>query len=43
MELSSPEALKGLELVLGLRVIGFGPLLLLAVLEPGAASGRGPG
>lgn len=33
MELSDPETLKGLGLVLVLLVIGFGPLLLLAVLD----------
>ncbi|WP_163995669.1 hypothetical protein [Pyxidicoccus caerfyrddinensis] len=33
MDLSSPESLKGLGLVLVLLVIGFGPLLLLAVLD----------
>lgn len=33
MDLSSPEALRGLGLVLGLLVIGFWPLLLLAVLD----------
>lgn len=33
MELSSPEAVKGLGLVLGLLVVGFWPLLLLGVLD----------
>ncbi|WP_223757387.1 hypothetical protein [Myxococcus sp. RHSTA-1-4] len=38
MELSSPEGLKGLGLVLGLLVIGFWPLLLLAVLDVGGTA-----
>ena len=33
LELSNPEALKGVGLVVGLLVIGFWPLLLLAVLD----------
>ncbi|MBJ6759692.1 hypothetical protein JGU66_02880 [Myxococcaceae bacterium JPH2] len=33
MELSNPEGLKGFLLVVGLLVVGFGPLLLLAVLD----------
>ncbi|RJS26163.1 hypothetical protein DRW03_06820 [Corallococcus sp. H22C18031201] len=33
LELSSPEGQKGLALVVGLLVVGFGPLVLLAVLD----------
>ncbi|MCE9669893.1 hypothetical protein LY474_19015 [Myxococcus stipitatus] len=33
MELSTPEAWKGLALVFGLLVVGFWPLVLLAVMD----------
>ncbi len=40
MELSSPEGRRALGLVLGLLVIGFWPLLLLAVMGVGGTARR---
>ncbi|MCP3143112.1 hypothetical protein [Pyxidicoccus xibeiensis] len=40
MDLASPESQKGLALVLGVLVVGFGPLLLLAVLDVSGTARR---